>query len=1788
MLGKSFCRLRNRRRRPVFSPPWVELLEARLPPGEGILGGLLAAAWLQPPTAIADPDRAASARPDALGAWSEPAVMAILPPTDETPGDGLPPADQDILTTQVISGADLPGVSAGLFEPFGVLDGDALGVWLPSAALGRSSVTSADGARAADQGFGALVSAPASLEGGAERMSAALVSNSLVGSPLFLGSADQSLASTAAAERTRIGSSDPGANPPISATTVAAVAGSGLAGLGFASHQRLQGGASQVTSTSAFTPTTLASRTFGQPGQHGRRPAQSLAAADSTTKPLLLHVHQPNHANGTGITGAVSPAALLPRKSDRNPAALSQRIDTFRPQQAGTNPAARSVRGWQAQRLSVEPRAPSGDTTGPGPLDNQTQNDHTQGSFNFTLNLHGSDAQGLYALRSTGTGRSVGGDSNIGRITITTRIHRGGGEVSDADPPTTETVSFDPNGSGVLNGFDIDGYVATGFGIALATVTTYSLDAGGSDRFSDDDTQTTVTNPGSGETETDALAFLDNGGDSYRLTINGSGSNRTYELNLHANSTFRFTEDDNDQVTLTGEGESDLYHEGESGSETITDREGGTIGANGAAQITSFRMTDAAGDTDTVTEASQVQKTQAQQSGTDNSRESETSSGNEAVTITGSAASWSLTVDDNDSARIGEQDQGNAHLSGTLPNPGTFQDDDQWTDSANGQATETLHAQASGDTSDNVNIQNLTYHEVGSAAFDSRDTDTGVDTLGPDSSAETESATGGGRNDFTLTVNSPDGQAVAVTETETVGDNFTDGDRGSDTWNDPYQGGGTDSGSDGYNQSDSGNETTQLTSRWTVTADGQFQLNAFDADVHGGGATQGSDSGNGTVHVTSETDRLDYADNSTARDTYRTHFVNSGGPTTTVDIDETTSDTEGDTETQTDDWSRSSDTGHDVDTQTDGDTSTVTGQRSGTVDDQGQYMQTRLTARYDGTDRFGNHDNLEDNTVSGPDDEDVRQQSGVTGTDECHVNVTEAADGSMTLSDNETITEALNLGAGVTDTGPDGEGGGSGHLSGSVAAHVRQSGHTQGGQFRFDPANGDDSVNVSGDYDRSTTVVTQGMIPGTTDMYYGHVIEPTAPALVLDGGSSAVANHAAVTTEVTDTGLHVGESDAETNGQWSVGSVDYHDSPGVTVTARVTYGYIVPIDPPEPAQGTETVIDRQSEEETVQGSGAGAHVSLTTRNEHSDDGNAMGSFTGYSGSVTWHSATSTRHNIDGNETDRQHDQLQDTTTFHSEEHEVADVDRRSDYDPRLTRIIYHRMVDAADDYTATDTQANGQSMIAGYSGSGMRNEMIMTTLIGPAGTLVITRTGMTSTTHRLVQGLPDDHVDSMPTEVWDGTDPFTGRVYHNQDMGPGSSHNDNRGPTDWFDAVATFAAGVGDRISGGLTRRIRQTLGYDDVVHTNSRAYAAGEVVGEIINQGVQNLTPCRFVGVARAGVRVLHGVQSAAHVWDAAESFQNWDIINGLQSLQAARSSFGAMRASCFAAGTPLRTPTGSKPIEQFKVGDLILSRDEHNAAGPVQTKTVQEVFVRQSLVLALRIDGRVIRTTAEHPFWVEGKGWRCVKELAPGDRLVTLGGEGQTVLVEEVRDTGESETVYNLQVADHHTYFVGTSEWGWAVWAHNASYLDLAAQYAPKKKGLIGYRDPYAAKASTIYSRRSKLAGDHVLPRDQVGAVLKEYFNKNAQLVGTPAEAKIRAAVGEILHGRGNMRVMPRGLNSSKKNLSAADFAKTPLGKKVNPEYIAYIQRIQRRTANKINDVLSNGQPQAKDWFKKFLGGS
>ena len=269
---------------------------------------------------------------------------------------------------------------------------------------------------------------------------------------------------------------------------------------------------------------------------------------------------------------------------------------------------------------------------------------------------------------------------------------------------------------------------------------------------------------------------------------------------------------------------------------------------------------------------------------------------------------------------------------------------------------------------------------------------------------------------------------------------------------------------------------------------------------------------------------------------------------------------------------------------------------------------------------------------------------------------------------------------------------------------------------------------------------------------------------------------------------------------------------------------------------------------------------------------------------------------------------------------------------------------------------------------------------------------------------------------------------------------------------------MGDTISGGLTQSIRQKLGYDDAVNTNSPAYKTGEVVGEVVNAGLQTVTPCQAIGWVRNGIRAINAIQGAASTIKAGEAFATGDVLDGLENLAYAAGSFSTMLKSCFVAGTPLLTPDGSKAIEQFQAGDLILTRDENDPAAPVVARRVLQTFVRVSPVLNLHVRGRIIGTTAEHPFWVVGKGWLPAAELRIGDVLVSH--DGWEHPIGGIADSGQVLTVYNLEVEEGHTYFVGREEWGWSIWAHNAKKYGGSGN---NKSGFKGERGPGGARKHT-----------------------------------------------------------------------------------------------------------------------------
>ncbi|HEY0707122.1 MAG TPA: polymorphic toxin-type HINT domain-containing protein [Polyangia bacterium] len=142
-----------------------------------------------------------------------------------------------------------------------------------------------------------------------------------------------------------------------------------------------------------------------------------------------------------------------------------------------------------------------------------------------------------------------------------------------------------------------------------------------------------------------------------------------------------------------------------------------------------------------------------------------------------------------------------------------------------------------------------------------------------------------------------------------------------------------------------------------------------------------------------------------------------------------------------------------------------------------------------------------------------------------------------------------------------------------------------------------------------------------------------------------------------------------------------------------------------------------------------------------------------------------------------------------------------------------------------------------------------------------------------------------------------------------------------------------------------------------------------------------------------------------------------------------------CFTAGTPVMTSEGPRAIETIRPGTLVLARDQFG--GATDWKPVLQTFVSrtQSLIhMEVRQqDGTedLLEVTPNHPFFVEGRGWIEAGTLVPGQDLL-LDYRGQRVDITSATSVAAQVVVYNLEVADYHTYFAGRL----GIWAHNVGY--------------------------------------------------------------------------------------------------------------------------------------------------------
>ena len=153
------------------------------------------------------------------------------------------------------------------------------------------------------------------------------------------------------------------------------------------------------------------------------------------------------------------------------------------------------------------------------------------------------------------------------------------------------------------------------------------------------------------------------------------------------------------------------------------------------------------------------------------------------------------------------------------------------------------------------------------------------------------------------------------------------------------------------------------------------------------------------------------------------------------------------------------------------------------------------------------------------------------------------------------------------------------------------------------------------------------------------------------------------------------------------------------------------------------------------------------------------------------------------------------------------------------------------------------------------------------------------------------------------------------------------------------------------------------------------------------------------------------------------------VMSMGASIIEFGTSISVCFVAGTIIKAAEGDVPIENIQVGDYVYAHNPETRE--TELKPVVNTFVNEATELVhVFADGEEIICTNEHPFYSPEKGWIAACKLRAGDILVSLNGE--YIVVEQVQhEILEAPIkVYNFEVEDFHTYFVGDGD---GVLVHN-----------------------------------------------------------------------------------------------------------------------------------------------------------
>ena len=359
---------------------------------------------------------------------------------------------------------------------------------------------------------------------------------------------------------------------------------------------------------------------------------------------------------------------------------------------------------------------------------------------------------------------------------------------------------------------------------------------------------------------------------------------------------------------------------------------------------------------------------------------------------------------------------------------------------------------------------------------------------------------------------------------------------------------------------------------------------------------------------------------------------------------------------------------------------------------------------------------------------------------------------------------------------------------------------------------------------------------------------------------------------------------------------------------------------------------------------------------------------------------------------------------------------------------------------------------------------------------------------------------------------------------------------DYWMAAASFIAAIpmiGDAIGGSAKLGLKGTCLGSKIIFAGKAFGAAGmfglslgqiyndsKALAERLNQNGWKWDDESKALAASIGINAIGALFSAKNVGENIDGFTT---------------------SQCFVAGTLVLTIEGSKPIEEIKAGDLVYSTDPET--GESEYKEVVQTFENETEELVhISVADDEIVTTPKHPFYVPHKGWTSAIDLRAGDILVLSNGE--YVIVEKVQhEILESPVkVYNFEVQDFHTYYVGEN----SVLVHNMCETNNIESIPPNNSSentdnniIWGSWDDYSH--ISIDGKEYAVVGDRYYTPHAVGRMQPSGMRYSSESAG-----------GRV----SSSRIIDTHFNE--------------YGRSISPNYVEYVINNGKQASSPVDDII------------------